>query len=113
MQYPNRRLYNRVNFLRPILIIIDPQVSINGRLRDISTKAAFVEMKYNVYLKRDDELKFKIQMDNEDPESVIEGNARISRIAPGEGLAIYFFDLSAAQTKQLEQLVASNSSNGY
>ncbi|MBF0478973.1 MAG: PilZ domain-containing protein [Candidatus Omnitrophica bacterium] len=113
MQFQNRRSYNRVHFLRPILIIIDPQVSINGRLRDISPKSAFVEMKYNVYLKNDDELKFRIQIDPENPDSVISGDARISRIAPGEGLAIYFHNLPDEETKKIEQLVASNSAGQF
>jgi hypothetical protein len=103
--YDNRRQNNRVNANLPVEICIGSQVTIQGFLRDLSLKSAFISMKGNIYLQVNDELNFLIKCAADDLEKCVGGVARISRIAAGEGIAIYFTKLDENASAKLQQLI--------
>jgi hypothetical protein len=55
-----------------------------------------------------DELNFIIRRSVENLEDCVQGQARISRIAVGEGIAIYFTKMDEDSTNRLKQMVESN-----
>lgn len=101
----NRRQNNRVNSTLPVEISIGSQVTIQGRLKNLSDKSAFVEMRSSLFLQLNDELNFQIKYSLDDPDKSITGVARISRIAAGEGIAIYFTKLDTADAARLKELL--------
>ncbi len=94
----------RVAVNLPMTISVGSQLTVQARLKDISLKSAFVTIKHSVFLEPNDQIGFAIQCSNEDGD-VIEGVARISRIVPGEGFAIYFIDINSAATSRLKKLL--------
>ncbi len=104
MKHYERRQIKRHSKNLPIQIGIGTQIIINGQIRDISAKSAFIYIKNSVYFQQDDELNFKIENFNNGSGESIEGTARISRIEPGEGIAIYFTGLDEESSEQLSQL---------
>lgn len=109
MSYPTRpsdqRREGRVNLDLPAQISIGSQLSLQGRLKDLSFKSAFIAMKNSVYLEMNDEVGFAIQRSSRNGEDPIEGRARISRIAVGEGLAIYFTRMDESSANRLKELL--------
>ena len=86
-------------------ISVGSQLTVKGQLKDLALKSAFITIKNNIFLSIGDEVGFSIQCSAED---LITGQARISRIVPGEGLAIYFTKIDessqACLTKYLQKL---------
>ncbi|MEI6437847.1 MAG: PilZ domain-containing protein [Candidatus Omnitrophota bacterium] len=109
MSYPadfnNLRRDSRVNTELPARISIGSQLTLNGHLKDLSLKSAFIRIKNSVYMQLNDEVGFAIQIAPGKTEEVIEGAARISRIAVGEGLAIYFTKMEETSLKRLKDLL--------
>lgn len=106
--YPNRRQHYRQNSNNPIELSFGSQVMLQGQLKDISNKSAFIALRSSVYFQQEDSLTFRIPFpENENLE--ILGEARISRISPGEGIAIYFINLDAKTTNTLEQFILKSS----
>lgn len=99
-----RRRTERVQYYKPVQISFGSQVSVTGKIRDISDKSAFIDMRSSLYVEKDDEFDFKIFLSREDAELTIEGKAKISRVAT-EGIAIYFTHLSKKSTTKLMDLV--------
>ena len=89
----------------PARISIGSQLTLNGQLKDLSLKSAFIRIKNNVYFQLNDEVGFAIQRSIDNVEDVIEGVARISRISVGEGLAIYFTRMEESSLKRLKDLL--------
>ncbi|MEI8012590.1 MAG: PilZ domain-containing protein [Candidatus Omnitrophota bacterium] len=104
-QADEQRRELRVGADLPAMISVGTQLTIQGKLKDISLKSAFITMKSTVYLKLNDEVGFSIQCLPDQAAPVIQGLARISRIAIGEGMAIYFTDVDAASTRRLSNLL--------
>lgn len=106
--YPNRRGMQRVNaYQRPIEISIGTQIVMNGRLKDISEKSAFVDLNNKLFIQAGDELSFKIPFKDNNRESLeISGVAVVSRISPGEGIAIYFKEFTEGSEDCLKQLLS-------
>jgi hypothetical protein len=102
----NQRRYQRVANTFPILISIGTQVTLQGHLRDLSSRSAFVAIKDSIYLQTNDEINFSIRPDPENSDEWVEGTARISRIAKGEGFAIYFTELDDKSTGRLKEMTA-------
>ena len=94
----------RVELDLPAQISVGSQLVLQGRLKDISLKSAFIVMKSSVYLKVNDEVGFAFQRAPGDASNFIEGMACISRIAVGEGMAIYFTKMNDASTGRLKGL---------
>jgi hypothetical protein len=108
MTYPqdpsNQRRDPRVSAELPARISIGSQLFLNGHLKDLSLKSAFIRIKNSIYLQPNDEVGFSIQCTMNDPEDVIQGLARISRLAVGEGVAIYFTKMDEASQNRLKSL---------
>ncbi len=100
-----QRQESRVGLELPAQISVGSQLTIQGKLKDISEKSAFIIMKSSVYLKNNDEVGFSIQCSPDDAEDAIHGLARVSRIAVGDGLAIYFTDMDKASARRLHKLL--------
>ena len=103
--YKNQRQSDRVEVSLPIQISIGSQLTIQGKIKDLSDKSAFIIMKSSVYMELNEEIKFEIRRSSEDEKACVEGLARISRLAPGVGIAIYFTEMNEASSKQLDGLV--------
>ena len=101
----NRRENNRVAASLPVEICIGSQVTIQGQLKDISSKSAFIRMKSSVFMQLNDELHFLIRCSTEESQEAFGGVARISRIAIGEGIAIYFTKMDESSSSRLKQLI--------
>jgi hypothetical protein len=94
----------RFAFDLPAEIRIGTQLVLKGRLRDLSSKSAFIKIRESVYLKLNDELGFSIQCEPDNEKAVIEGVARISRIAD-DGLAIYFTRMEDPSVRRLRGII--------
>ena len=101
----NQRQNNRIPSNLPIHLSVGSQLTFQGYLKDISLISAFVRVQNRVYLEPHEELKFSIKRHSGQEDQSIEGRARISRIADGEGIAIYFTQMDQASTERLRQLV--------
>ena len=103
--FNNRRQSNRIASELPVEISIGSQVVIQGRLKDISIKGAFIRMKSSVFMQVNDEINFQIKCSSVDAVDTVSGAARISRITAGEGIAIYFTKLTEGSEPCLQRLV--------
>ncbi len=100
----NHRSSERFKTQLPISLSFGSQITLQGQVKDISTKSAFIAIKSSVHMAVHDELTFKI---SPDVNSAIEGTGSISRVSPGEGIAIYFTKMDTDSTKQLDQFIKS------
>lgn len=107
--YNNQRQSQRHSFQFPVEINIGSQITLQGRLKDLSLKSAFITVKSNIYMQPHDELNFTIQCALNDGDKCVQGAARVSRIAVGEGIAIYFTELDETSSNRLKQLVGGSS----
>lgn len=101
--FSEQRGDSRVNADYPVQITIGSQLTLQGQLKDISPKSAFITIKNSVYLELNDLVGFVICLAPRDPRDFIQGHARVSRIAPGEGIAIYFTSMDDAHLVRLEK----------
>ncbi|MBF0486108.1 MAG: PilZ domain-containing protein [Candidatus Omnitrophica bacterium] len=87
-------------------ISIGSQLTVQGQLKDLSFKSAFIKIKNSIFLQSNDEVGLVIQCSSTNADDVIESVARVSRIVVGEGIAVYFTkmnDISAARLRKLLQ----------
>jgi len=94
----------------PVTISVGSQLTVKGQLKDLSLSSAFVRIKNNIYLNINDEVGITIQP--EGTGSPIEGSARISRIVPGEGFAVYFTKVDDDSLKGIKKLLQKLGING-
>jgi hypothetical protein len=108
MVYPigskEQRWESRVHSQLPVQISIGTQFTLQGQLQDLSLKGALVKIKNSVFINNNDEIGFLIG-DAKISDSVIEGQARVSRIIPGEGFAIYFTKMDKDSLSRLKKLL--------
>ncbi|HOY10763.1 MAG TPA: PilZ domain-containing protein [Candidatus Omnitrophota bacterium] len=104
MRQHDRRQEARAAFNLPARISVGSQLSLQGRLKDLSFKSAFIEMKNSVYLDMNDEVGFCIERLG-NGSRMIQGQARVSRVVAGEGLAIYFTRMDESSTHHLRELL--------
>ena len=103
---PNeQRQESRVGLELPVQISVGSQLTLHGMLKDVSAKSAFITMKSSVYLQNNDEVGFLIRLSPDSDTNIIEGLARISRIAVGEGMAIYFTKMDDGSVSRLRDLL--------
>jgi hypothetical protein len=95
----------RIELELPVQLSVGSQLTLQGKLKDISLKSAFITMKSSVYLQVNDEIGFMIHLTPGSDDKVIEGMARVSRIAVGEGMAIYFTTMSDPSMGRLRGLL--------
>ncbi len=105
MSFNEQRHEKRVNHEIPVQISIGTQLTLQGKLKDITSKSAFIIIKASVYLKLNDEIGFAILCPGK-AGNVIEGQARISRIAGGEGFAFYFTKMSPSSEAHLKTILS-------
>jgi hypothetical protein len=95
----------RVNSELPATISVGTQLTIQGRLKDISSKSAFIRIKNSIFLQIHDEVGFSIQCSAGNVDDLISGLARVSRIVGGEGVAVYFTKMDDNSLARLKELV--------
>ena len=96
----------RVNVEFCATISVGSQLTVKGRLKDLSLNSAFIRIKNNLYLDINDEVGITIQCSEDDEnEQLIQGMARISRIVPGEGFAVYFTKIDEDSLKYIKKLL--------
>ena len=95
----------RVNTELPATISVGTQLTVKGYLKDISLSSAFIRIKNSIFLNINDEVGITIQCSQDDASIAIQGQARISRMVPGEGFAIYFTKIDDASLKQIKKLL--------
>jgi hypothetical protein len=105
MENYDKRVQPRVELDLPASISVGSQLTINGQLKDLSLNSAFIKIKSSVYLDVNDEIGIAIQCSSDDTSVQIQGSARISRIVPGEGLAVYFTKLDEDSIKCIKKLL--------
>ena len=110
MSYPigssDLRGQPRVNVEFPVTISVGSQLTVKGYLKDLSLTSAFVRIKNNIYLNINDEIGITIQYPSNNDENLeIKGMARISRMVPGEGFAVYFTKLDDESQKYIKKLL--------
>jgi len=103
--FDNRRHEKRIPSNLAIELKLDAQVTVTGTLKDLSPRSAFVKIRESAYVKLHDELQFFIKRAGQDVAKGIAGRARITRIAQGEGIGIYFTDIEKNSLPQLEQVL--------
>ena len=99
-----QRSQQRVSVEFPVTIRVGSQITVKGQLKDLAINSAFIKIKNNIYLTINDEVGFEIQCSNEATD-VIKGSARLSRMVPGEGFAIYFTQIDDDSTKCLKKIL--------
>ncbi len=92
----------RVSVDFPVKLSIGTQLTVEGRLRDLSAKSAFIRVRHSVFLSMNDEVGVAIQCSATNADDVVQGRARISRIDPGEGVAVYFTKMDSASEERLK-----------
>lgn len=110
MPYPtntnDQRREKRFSLELPAQINIGSQLVLNGKLKDISLKSAFISINTDsVYFQTNDEIGFTIQNPTGNEKGHIQGLACISRIAIGAGLAIYFTKMDKKSEALLKDLL--------
>ena len=104
MENNEQRGEPRVNVDLPASISVGSQLTVKGQLKDISLNSAFIKIKSNLYLNINDEIGITIQCSTDNADEVIHGLARISRLEPGEGYAVYFTQIDENSLKQIKML---------
>jgi len=102
----------RVNVEFPATISVGSQLTVKGHLKDISLSSAFIRIKNNIYLNINDEVGVTIQCSSNDVAVAIQGQARISRIVPGEGFAVYFTKIDDDSLNQIKKILQKAEMNG-
>ena len=95
----------RVNVEFPATVSVGSQLTVKGQLKDLSLNSAFIRIKNSLYLNINDEIGITIQCSSDDENEVIQGMARISRMVPGEGFAVYFTKIDESSLKQIKKLL--------
>ena len=95
----------RVNVDFPATISVGSQLTVKGQLKDISLNSAFITIKNSIYLNVNDEIGIAVQSSPDDATVQIQGLARISRIVPGEGLAVYFTKIDDDSLKFIKKIL--------
>jgi hypothetical protein len=101
----DQRSQQRVNVESPATISIGSQLTVKGQLKDISLSSAFIRIKNSLYLNINDEIGITIQCSANEEDGVAQGLARISRIVPGEGLAVYFTKIDEDSLKRIKKFL--------
>ena len=102
-QNNDQRGQPRVNVEFPATISVGSQLTVKGQVKDLSANSAFITIKHNIYLQINDEIGIAIQCSPDDDTQVIQGLARISRIVPGEGFAVYFTKINDNSLKYIKK----------
>lgn len=103
----NNRSSQRFPLVIPVDLIFGTQITLKGQVKDLSLKSAFINVRSSISMDTHDELEFSITGIPNNADAAIKGIARISRVSPGEGIAIYFTKMDDTSTAHLKQLVSA------
>ncbi len=103
----NSRCSPRFGFNMPVHLSFGSQITLQGQVKDLSLKSAFVNVKSSVHMDVNDELTFNIGRLTDEAHNRIQGQARISRVAKGEGIAIYFTQLDEPSSTCLQRMIST------
>lgn len=103
----NQRQNQRVLVSLAAKISFGSQVTLTGRIKDLSLKSAFILIKGGVHMQLNDEITFVIEPPEGPQQMSVSGMARISRVSAGEGIAIYFVKMDEESTGQLRKILES------
>jgi len=101
----DQRSQPRITVELPATISIGSQLTVKGLVKDLSISSAFIRIKYSIYLSVNDEVSISVQTSPTDTTILFEGMARISRIVPGEGFAVYFTKIDENYAKSIKKVV--------
>jgi len=101
----DQRSQPRASVELPATITVGTQITVKGQLKDLSLNSAFVRIKSSIYLQVNDEIGITIEFSTNDTSTLIQGTARISRILPGEGFAVYFTKIDDESLKSIKKLL--------
>ena len=101
----NNRTSARYHLILPIDLSFGTQITLQGQLKDISLKSAFVNVRSSIHMAVNDEVGFTIPKLPHAQDVQIQGSARISRVSKGEGIAIYFTKIDESSTEHLQKLI--------
>ena len=103
----NQRQAPRIAVSLPIKLKFGTQITLQGQIKDLSSNSAFVNIRSSaIHMASNDELNFAIEPHAENPQGLIEGSARISRVNVGDGIAIYFTKMDDVSSVRLQGLIA-------
>lgn len=106
----DNRSLDRYSYKNSIQLSFGSQITITGQIRDLSSKSAFVNVKSMIHLAQNDKLEFSFASTLK-PDTYIKGSAHISRVSPGDGIAIYFTEMDKVSSTHLDTLVKSLASS--
>jgi hypothetical protein len=106
--FNNQRNTQRINVFLPIQLSFGTQIVLQGQMKDLSAKSTFVIIKSSIHMECNDDLTFLIENLPNNIEGSIQGSARISRVVPGEGIAIYFTKMDEKSAANLQRLMGQN-----
>ena len=101
----NQRQIIRTTSSLPIKLMFGTQITLEGQLKDLSLKSAFIKIKESIFMQPNDELNFSIPHSRNGVNEPVEGSGRVSRIAAGEGIAIYFTKMDDDSSTRLKELI--------
>ncbi|MDE2009700.1 MAG: PilZ domain-containing protein [Candidatus Omnitrophica bacterium] len=105
MRNNEQRSQPRVTLELPVTVSIGSQLSVKGQLKDLAVNSAFIKIKNSIYLNVNDEIGLAISDLPDDPDAQIQVTARISRIVPGEGFAVYFTGVDEESLKYIKKFL--------
>ncbi|MFT7538377.1 MAG: hypothetical protein ACI9F2_000520, partial [Lysobacterales bacterium] len=97
--------HNRLSVNFPIDLKVDSQITLEGKMKDISSKSAFIQMKSSIAMQINDQFDFQFNCTIDNEIEKISGTICISRIVKGEGIAVYFTKMDEESSARLKQLV--------
>ena len=103
--YHNQRSNQRVPVNLTVKISFGSQVTVTGRIKDLSLKSAFIMIKGGVHMQLNDEITFTVESPEGSTLVGFSGTARISRVSAGEGIAVYFVKMEEESTEHLKKMV--------
>lgn len=103
--YHNQRINQRVPVNLTVKISFGSQVTLTGRIKDLSLKSAFIMIKGGVHMQLNDEIAFTVESPEGSTLEGFSGMARISRVSAGEGIAVYFVNLDETSMGHLKKMV--------
>jgi hypothetical protein len=105
MDHHEQRSQPRVTVEFPVTVSVGSQITVKGMLKDLSLSSAFIRIKNNIYVSINDEIGIVIQLTSSEETDLIQGTARISRMVPGEGFAVYFTKIDDDSMKNIKKIL--------
>jgi hypothetical protein len=102
---PRGGITHPIQLTLPVQLSFGSQITLSAQIKDLSLKSAFVIVKSSIQMAIHDELDFSVENLPFNLKGSISGTARISRVAPGEGIAVFFTKMDTQSTDLLHRIV--------